>query len=203
MIKEVFFDVETQKLFGDIDGDNPADLKLSMLSTYKRQLYENYKEINGAMTSFWHDNLDDLWPIFQEADRIIGFNSISFDVQVLQPYAPFPLSKLPHFDILEKVKQAFGRRLSLNALAKETLEKEKMDVGINAVLYWRQGDKESLEKLQKYCEDDVLITRDLYDYGLKHKHLKFKDKWNTPRTIEIDFSYPKEEIEAAKQTGLF
>ncbi|MFC1710181.1 ribonuclease H-like domain-containing protein [Patescibacteria group bacterium] len=203
MIKEVFFDVETQKLFSEIEGENPADLKLSMLSVYKRQIDENIKEISGEMTSFWHDDLDGLWSIFQEADRIIGFNSISFDTPVLQPYASFPLNKLPHFDILDKVKQAFGRRLSLNALAKETLGKEKIDIGINAVLYWKQQDKKSLAKLQKYCEEDVYVTRDLYDYGLNNNHLKFKDRWNTPKEIEIDFSYPKEEIEATKQKGLF
>jgi len=203
MIYEVFFDVETQKLFDDIEGSNPKDLKLSIVSSYQRSLDENFNEIEGKMRSFWENKLDDLWKLFQNADRIIGFNSIKFDVPVLQPYTTLPLSKLNHFDIMQKVKMVFGRRLSLNALAKETLNQKKTDIGTNAVIYWQNGDKESLEKLQKYCENDVIITRNLYDYVLKNKHLNFRDKWNTPRTINLDFSYPGESLDITKQEELF
>ena len=203
MINEIFFDVETQKLFDDINGNDPKDLGLSIVSTYQRTLDENFNEVEGKIKSFWQEELENLWPIFQNADRIIGFNSIKFDVPVLQPYTTLPLSKLNHFDIMQKVKEAFGRRLSLNALAKETLNQKKTDIGTNAVIYWQKKDKESLKKLKKYCEDDVIITRNLYDYVLKNKHLKFRDKWNTPRTIDLDFSYPKEDSDNIKQGGLF
>ncbi len=154
------------------------------------------------MRSFWEKDFDAMWPIFQEANRIIGYNSIGFDVPALKPYANFPFNKLPHFDIMAKVKEIFGRRIPLDAIAKETLDREKTDVGLNAVFYWQKADKESLEKLQKYCEADVLITRDIYDYGLKNGHLLFKDKWNTLRKVELDFSYPKEDS-SEKQIGLF
>ena len=91
----------------------------------------------------------------------------------------------------------------MNALAEETLNQKKTDIGTNAVIYWQKKDKESLRKLKKYCEADVIITRNLYDYVLKNKHLKFRDKWNTPRTIDLDFSYPKEDSNNIKQGGLF
>ncbi|KKQ37006.1 MAG: DEAD/DEAH box helicase domain protein [Candidatus Woesebacteria bacterium GW2011_GWA1_37_7] len=142
-----------------------------------------------------------MWPIFQDADRIIGYNSLGFDVPVLRPYLNFPFAKLPHLDIMYKVKDVFGRRIPMDAIAKETLDREKTDIGLNAVFYWQKGDKSSLEKLQKYCEADVLITRDIYDFVLKNNHLLFKDKWNTLRKVELDFSYPKETLE--KQEGLF
>lgn len=90
----------------------------------------------------------------------------------------------------------------MDAIAKETLDREKTDVGLNAVYYWQKGDKESLEKLQKYCEADVLITHDIYDYALKNRHVLFKDKWNTLRKVDLDFSYPKNEAKE-KQIGLF
>jgi hypothetical protein len=48
---------------------------------------------------------------------------------------------------------------------------------------------------------DVTVTKEVYDFGLKNKQLKYKDKWNTPRIIEVDFSYPKKDI--APQMGLF
>jgi DEAD/DEAH box helicase domain-containing protein len=102
---------------------------------------------------------------------------------------------------MDIVKNTLGHRLSLNSLAKDTLGKEKTDDGLNAVIYFQKGDSESLAKLKKYCEMDVLITKELYDFGLKNKYLKYKDKWNTPRVVEVDFSYPKNDT--VSQIGLF
>ena len=201
MHTEVFFDVETKKLFGDVAENNPALLGVSIVSVYSRKIDESLNEVEGQIKRFWEKEFDKMWPIFQEADRIIGFNSLGFDVPALEPYTNFPFKKLLHFDIMAKVKEVFGRRISLDAIARETLDREKTDSGLNAVYYWQKGDKESLAKLKKYCEADVLITRDIYDYTLKNNHLLFKDKWNTLRKVELDFSYPKEESE--KQVGLF
>lgn len=201
MYSEVFFDVETKKLFGDIEGDDPGDLGVSIVSVYSRKINDDLNETEGKMQSFWETDFDRMWLIFQEADRIIGYNSIGFDVPALAPYTNFPFNKLPHFDIMQKVKEVFGRRLPLDAIARETLDREKTDSGLNAVFYWQKGDKESLEKLQKYCEADVFITRDIYDFALKNGHLLFKDKWNTLRRVEVDFSYPPED--STKQAGLF
>jgi DEAD/DEAH box helicase domain-containing protein len=201
MVNEVFFDVETKKLFGDVAENNPALLGVSIVSVYSRTLDDNLSEIEGKIQSFWENEFDKMWTIFQEAHRIIGFNSIGFDVPALSPYVNFPFHKLPHFDIMAKVKEVFGRRISLDAIAKETLDREKTDSGLNAVYYWQKGDKKSLEKLKKYCEADVLITRDIYDFALKNNHLLFKDRWNTLRKVELDFSYPVDVPE--KQEGLF
>lgn len=201
MKREVFFDVETKKLFSDVAENDPALLGVSIVSVYFRTLDENLSETEGKMQSFWEKEFDKMWPIFQEADRIIGFNSLGFDVPALKPYTNFPFSKLPHLDILAQVKEIFGRRIALDAIAKETLDTQKTDTGLNAVYYWQKGDKESLAKLKKYCEADVLITRDVYDFVLKNKHVLFKDKWNTLRKVELDFSYPKEESQS--QVGLF
>jgi len=104
----------------------------------------------------------------------------------------FDWIKLPHFDILDKVKAKLGHRLSLSVLAKNNLDHSKIDSGTNAVLYWNQHDKASLEKLQKYCEADVIVTRDLYDFGLKNGILHYIDKWNENRSVAIDFGYPKQ-----------
>lgn len=201
MITEVIFDIETKKLFEEIDTHNPADLGISLVSLYKRNLDENYHEISGQMYSFFENDFSSMWTHFANVDRIIGFNSLKFDNPALAPLCPFSFNKLSHFDILEKIKDALGFRLSLNAIAKETLGTTKTDVGTNAVLYYKQGTKESLDKLKNYCESDVLVTRDVYDYGLQHKHLKYKDKWNTARIIDVNFSYPKSDNK--EQISLF
>ena len=172
MVTEIIFDVETKKLFSDITTDNPGDLGVSIVSTYRRTVDDGGVETEGIMQSFWEQDFSSMWPLFEHADRIIGFNSLKFDVPALQPYyGERDFSVLKHFDIMDLVRQKIGRRISLNALSQETLGNTKIDVGTNAVIYWAKGDEESLAKLKKYCEADVALTRDLYDAGLKNHGL--------------------------------
>jgi DEAD/DEAH box helicase domain-containing protein len=201
MYTEVIFDLETKKIFDDIEGYDPADLGVSIVSLYQRQIDENLVEINGQMFSFWQEDFAQMWPLFTKTDRIIGFNSLKFDVPALAPHCPPGFKKLPHFDLMDHVKGILGHRLSLDAIASETLNLTKSDHGLNAVYYWQEHTPQSLAKLKHYCGHDVLLTRDIYDYGLKHKELKFKDHWNTPRTFPVDFSYPLST--PAPQMGLF
>lgn len=203
MITEVIFDCETQKLFSEITTNDPADLGVSLVSVYVRTVDDSQREITGSMYSFWESEIPAMWQHFRNAKRIIGFNSIKFDVPALIRMAPPEFAKLPHFDIMQSVRDVLGHSLSLNALATQTLGVTKTDVGTNAVLYWKSQDPAQLAKLKEYCEADVLITRDLYDFGVREKRLKYIDKFNTPREFAVDFSYPKEVIDASRQIGLF
>jgi DEAD/DEAH box helicase domain-containing protein len=201
MVTEVIFDIETKKIFDDITTNDPADLGISIVSLYKRILDDNFNEVDGQIQSFWEEDFSKMWPLFANVDRIIGFNSLHFDVPAMCPLAPYDFKKLNHFDIMDHVKNAVGFRLSLNAIASETLHHTKIDHGLNAVKYWAEHTSESLAKLKKYCEADVIVTKEVYDYGLKNLQLKFIDKWNTVRTFPVDFSYPKKE--STPQMGLF
>lgn len=203
MITEVFFDVETQKLFADAGSYNPADLGVSIVSLYVRTVDESQQEITGAMHSFWEHELPDMWKHFSGATRIVGFNTVKFDIPSLSPYAPTGFEKLPHFDMMKVIRDALGFSLSLDHLANQTLGLHKSDVGVNAVHYWKKHDQESLNKLKVYCESDVTLTRDLYDFGVKHRVLKYLDKWNTPKEVPVDFTYPQSVIDSSKQIGLF
>jgi DEAD/DEAH box helicase domain-containing protein len=198
---EVIFDLETKKFFDDTGTNDPADLGVSVLSLYHRQFDSQGKEISGQLMSFWEPDFDRMWKLFQEADRIIGFNSLNFDVPALKPYAPAGFAKLPHFDILDKIKEIQGRRVSLNSVASQTLGNTKTDHGSNAIKYWNEHTPESLAKLQSYCEADVTITRDVYDFGFKNKFLKYIDHWNNLRTVAVDFSYPA--VSSSVQSSLF
>lgn len=209
MLIELFFDVETQKMFSDILNDDPGLLGVSVVSVYRRELDTEMHEYKGEMKSFWHPDanlypqINDLWEWFLPASRIIGFNSKKFDIRALTPYFQNDLSVLPHFDLLEIIKNIIGRRISLNALAQDTLGSNKIDNGNHAVLYWARRDAESLKKLQKYCEADVFLTKELYDYARINNHLKYMDKWNRLITVPVDFSYPIKKANAANQIGLF
>lgn len=198
---EVIFDTETKKFFDEVPGNDPAKLGVSITSVYSRTLDENFKEVTGAMQSFWEKDFDEMFKLFERADRIIGFNSLTFDIPALSPYFPPHWSKLPHFDILDEIKKVEGKRMSLNSLAKATLNSAKNDSGDNAIKYWAAGDSASLAKLKKYCEMDVEITKNIYDHALKNGVLKYIDFWNETHEIKLNFAYP--EPEATQQSSLF
>lgn len=195
---EVIFDCET-KSFNP--GGDPSTFGVSIVSLYIRELDENFNEAKGEMKSFWEDEIKEANDYFINADRIVGFNSLGFDVPAMVPYLGAGFKKLKHFDILENFRSSNGKRASLDAIARSTINATKNDHGANAILYYQKGDKESLAKLKKYCEMDVAITRDVYDFGLKNGYLKYVDFWNEMREVTVDFSYPKEEPEA--QASLF
>ncbi len=187
---EIIFDTETKTFFKDEDGFDPSKFGVSITSVYSRVVDENFKQIDGKMESFWEKDFSTMFKLFEKADRIIGFNSIGFDIPALSPYLPSHWPKLKHFDILAEVKRAENKRASLNAIAKATLNTHKNDEGGNAITYWEKGDAESLEKLRIYCEMDVAITRDVYDFAFKNKYLKYIDFWNETHEVKLDFSYP-------------
>jgi DEAD/DEAH box helicase domain-containing protein len=205
MIYEVIFDLETKSFFDETGRTDPAELGVSVVSVYKRQLDEDLQETAGEMFSFWEGDFGNMWPIFEQADRIIGFNSVRFDARALFPYAPSGFDKYPHFDILDKIREVHGKRVSLNRVAVSTLGRGKVDSGANAVKYWKSQTKKDLAKLKYYCEEDVAITRDVYDHGLKYGELKFIDYWNTPFEIKVDFGYPADFSPKSEkpQMGLF
>jgi DEAD/DEAH box helicase domain-containing protein len=198
---EVIFDTETKKFFDEVPGNDPSKLGVSITSVYSRTLDENFKEVDGNMQSFWEKDFDEMFKLFEKADRIIGFNSLTFDIPALSPYFPSHWPKLKHFDILAELKKIEGKRMSLNALAKATLGTKKNDSGDNAIKYWEAGDPASLSKLKKYCEMDVEITKNIYDHAMKNGVLKYIDFWNETHEIKLDFSYP--EPEATQQNSLF
>lgn len=203
MIIEVIFDLESQRLSGDDGKFDPAKMGVSIVSLYKRQLNDEFKEVSGEMMSFWEKDIPEMWKHFSEADRIIGFNSLGFDVPALKPLAPKEFASLPHFDMLQKLKLEAGFRVSLSRLARGSLGEDKTDQGIMAPEYWQRGDPESLTKLKSYCEADVMLTTKVYDFGRANNFLKFIDHWNNPRQVAVDFSYPLDFAPTGKQTSLF
>lgn len=187
---EVIFDTETKKFFDEIESFDPSKLGVSITSVYSRTLDESLNEIEGKMDSFWEKDFEVMFKLFERADRIIGFNSIGFDVPALSPYLPSHWPKLKHFDVLAEIRSVIGKRVSLDSIAKATLASTKNDSGENAIKYWNEGTAESLAKLKKYCEMDVEITAKVYDFVIKNKYLKYKDFWNEIHSVKLDFSYP-------------
>lgn len=161
MAKPVVLDLETQYSFREKDND-PQKLKVSVVGIY------DYS--NDSFKAFFEDELSQLWPILENASLIIGFNIKKFDLQVLAPYYVGDVRQFPVLDLLDEIKESLGKRISLGELAKATLGEGKSGHGLLAIDFYRQGE---LEKLKKYCLDDVRLTRDLYEFGKKEGRVFF------------------------------
>ncbi len=203
---EVIYDIETTDLIGDGGTKALEQMGISIISAYRREVDELGNEISGQMKSFFEKDFDQMWSWFEEADRVIGYNSLGFDNHVMNGKYAQDFHKLKHFDVLEEIRKVFGHRVKLDSVAKECLGIGKNASGLQAVEWWKKGDTESLANLQKYCEMDVEVTTKVYDFARKNGKLKFKDRWNEMREIAVDFSYPPE-VEPEKppemQMGLF
>ena len=138
----------------------------------------------GEYSSYLREDLPKLWPILESADMLIGFNSNTFDIPLLNRYYPGDLTRIRSLDLLAEVHQVLGRRIRLQSLAEATLKKGKSGDGMQAGVWWREG---KFDKVREYCIEDVKITRQLYDYALKHGILKYKDLRDI-RDIKLDTS---------------
>ena len=138
----------------------------------------------GEYSSYFKEELHKLWPILEHADMLIGFNSDSFDIPLLNRYYPGDLSHIRSLDLLSEVQKVLGRRIRLQSLAEATLGRGKTGEGLKAGEWWKEGKR---DEVAKYCIEDVRLTRDLYDYALENGLLKYKDLRDI-RDIKLDTS---------------
>lgn len=177
-MRKITFDIETKNFFQEVGSDKPADLDISLLCIHDSETDE--------YDTFMHDDLDRLWPILEKADMLVGFNSDHFDIPLLNKYYDGDLTQIKSLDILKEIKDASGRRFKLDSIAEATLGINKSGHGLDAVKWWNSGE---IDKIKKYCLDDVKITKEVYDYALKNGHLKYKDKITSEiKVIELNTS---------------
>lgn len=143
-----------------------------------------HDSLTDTYSSFEKKDLHNLWPILEHADFLIGFNSDSFDIPLLNRYYPGDLTYLVSLDLLSEVQKVLGRRIRLQSLAEATLGRGKSGDGLKAMDWWRDGKK---DLVHKYCIEDVRLTRELYDYAIEHGKLKYKDLREN-RDIKLDTS---------------
>ncbi len=176
-MREIIFDIETKQSFAETKNGLPEELDVSMVGIFDSS--------NQKLMAFREEQLKDLWPIFERADVIVGYNINHFDLPVLTKYYHGNMKLLPSFDLFEAVKNILGIRLKLDTLAKANLGTQKLANGLQAIEYFRRGDFASLEK---YCLKDVEITRDIYEVAKTQKKLKYHDLRGNLQEFDIDLS---------------
>ncbi len=173
----LFFDVETQRIFDEVGGrHNTRKLGLAVAVTYSTA--------DEAFHYYTEQSVADLITELKAADLVVGFNVLKFDYEVLQAYTDAQLTKLPTVDMLEQIYKRLGFRISLDKLAASTLGIAKSADGLQAVRWYKEG---RIQEILDYCQQDVEITRRLYEYGKQHKHLKYRDRNYRLQSVQVSW----------------
>jgi DEAD/DEAH box helicase domain-containing protein len=170
-------DIETRRSAAEVGGWNRAE-KMGVSCAV---LYDSR---SGQFHDYSQDRIDMLCGHLSELDRVVGFNLIRFDYRVLAGLSDFDFYSLPTVDILAKVHEVLGYRLSLDHLAQNTLGVQKTADGLMALQWWQQGE---MGKIIEYCTQDVRVTRDLYRFGRDNRFLVFRNKAGHPVRVPVSW----------------
>lgn len=195
-MRELIFDVETKQTFDDVGGYFPEKLDISFVGSCWRP---DGAGSEGEMRGFFEKDLPDFFELMEEADVVIGFNSDNFDLPTFTKYFKGNIKEIPSLDLMARIKKSSGHRIGLDAVAQATCGVKKSGHGLDAIRYFREG---RLQELADYCLQDVRVTREVYDYGLKNGAVKFFNKWNRLVECPVDFGFVSKR-KAGTQESLF
>jgi len=189
----VVLDVETQRGFNEVDRKKLHLLKISVACIYDSK--------TDSYSAFEEREMLKLEEALKQADLIIGFNIRDFDLEVLAPYLVTPVKNLPVLDLLVEFEKARGHRISLQSVAQATLNCSKSGTGWDAIKLYREG---RMDELKKYCFDDVRITKDVYEYGLKHGSIRFiSNRDYQTHEVPVSWANAINELKAKKEEKAF
>jgi DEAD/DEAH box helicase domain-containing protein len=181
----VYFDLETQRSFGDVGGSMHKDkMQVSVGVTYStaRGTYEIYPE----------NEMEKLGEELVRADLVVGWNHMQFDYPVLQPYVFHTLAEQTiNLDMMLELEKIVGFRLKLDSVASASLGTGKTADGLDALRWWQEhkksGQFEPLRKIAEYCAFDVKVTKCIHEYALEHGLLKYDDKSGRIAEVTVDW----------------
>ncbi|WP_319525277.1 DEAD/DEAH box helicase [uncultured Desulfosarcina sp.] len=170
-------DIETQRSAKEVGGwHRAARMKVSCAVLYDSQKDAFFEYVEGQVPA--------LFDKLRELDLVIGFNIKRFDYLVLSAYTDMDFGCIPTLDLLEKVKDRLGYRLSLDHLASATLNAGKTADGLDALRWWKEG---QMAKILEYCRSDVAITRDLFRFGRENRYVLFRNKAEQTVRLPVDW----------------
>lgn len=181
----VYFDLETQKSFGDVGGYGHKDkMGISVAVTFSTRTgnYEIYAE---------HE-MDRLAEELTRADLVVGWNHLNFDYAVLQPHVFHTLvDQTINLDMMVDLEQRLGFRLKLDAVATATLGSGKTADGLDALRWWREyqktNDLEHLMRIAEYCVHDVKVTMRVHEFALANGLLRYDDRGRGILEVGVDW----------------
>lgn len=104
------------------------------------------------------------------ADVLVGFNNQSFDDNLIKANGFTIPENVVNYDLLAEIWEGAGlgrtfvypthAGFSLDAICKANGLGEKTGTGANAAVLWQRG---KFDEVIEYCENDIRITRKLFD----------------------------------------
>jgi uncharacterized protein YprB with RNaseH-like and TPR domain len=170
----VYFDLETQRSFGDVGGSAHKDkMGMSVGVTYSTE--------TGQYHIFNEENVADLVEQLIKADLVVGYNHVQFDYPVLQAYTIYDLAtQTVNCDMMLDIEEILGHRLKLDAVAQATLNASKTADGLEALRWWqafkKTGDLAHVLNIAEYCCYDVKVTKEVHEFGIEHGIVKYADR---------------------------
>ena len=162
----VFFDLETRRSAAEVGGWNKAHLMGMSVGIV-------WDSVDRDFAVYLEDEVEALIAHLQRADVVVGFNVLGFDYSVLRGYTRLDFRQLNTLDILREVHQRLHHRVSLDALARATLNTAKSADGLQALEWYKEG---RMDLIIEYCKKDVEVTRDLFRFAMKNRYLLFDRK---------------------------
>ena len=173
----VIFDVESQKLFHEVGGRDASKLLLACGVTWSTA--------RNDFAVYWENDAAALVAELKAADRVVGFNIIGFDYEVLRPYAQgVNFRTFRSLDMLVDIYRTLNFRLSLDSIARATLGTTKTADGVQSVEWFRNGE---LEKVAEYCKSDVDITRRVYEFGRDNGFVNYYSKLGSKLKVAVNW----------------
>ena len=173
----VYFDIESQKLFNEVGGRDASKLLLACGITWSTA--------RNDFAVYWEKDAPALIAELKAADRVVGFNIIGFDYEVLKPYAPGEnFRTFRTTDMLQDIYRTLQFRLSLDTIARATLGITKTADGIQSVEWFRNGE---LDKVAEYCKSDVDITRRVYEFGRDNGFVHYYSKLGSKLKVAVNW----------------
>ena len=173
----VYFDIESQKLFDEVGGRDASRLLLACGVTWSTA--------RNDFAVYWEKDAPALIAELKSADRVVGFNIIGFDYEVLKPYARNEnFRAFRTTDMLQDIYRTLSFRLSLDSIARATLGTTKTADGVQSVEWFRNGE---LDKVAEYCKSDVDITRRVYEFGRDNGFVHYYSKLGSKLKVAVNW----------------
>ncbi len=157
----------------DLETYSPSDLNHIDTSEFRISVAGCYVSWIDEYIAFLEPEMNDFVNLLSQADLVVGYNIVGFDLPVLQKYTTYNALDLPIYDLLAEVEKTLGHRLRLDDICKATFNNDtKTDTYSVYKNYHKEG---KWLELIDYCMNDVRLTEQLFQRVLNNQDLNYFD----------------------------
>jgi DEAD/DEAH box helicase domain-containing protein len=171
------FDVESKNIFDEVENADHAELGISYMAYYRSD--------TGELSGFFEKDIHKFKELMDKADLIVGYNILDFDYPVLKGYFEFDPKKYKSCDLYKLIHQQHKIHLKLDNITSATLGGGKIAHGLDAIRFYREG---NLDKLKEYCDSDVQLTKDIYEFVKENGFLYYTDGIGNKIKLHVDLN---------------